>query len=187
MSRKKHTQKIRRKKELIFTFQGQSACLFGLGFGPEQVFFIKFEIFEKKPDKVAALKEKLDKYVQEKTDRENAKAAKKAKASRTYEHIPRKPEIGMKISPTNPPELQTKIDEALAKKPKTLDPLIVSEHALKRSSTVNIASSIMQALDVRNTKIYPERRLVSHVSSCSCKSKTMKVWDFDEILEGSPS
>ncbi|CAG5080152.1 Oidioi.mRNA.OKI2018_I69.PAR.g9488.t1.cds [Oikopleura dioica] len=133
---------------------------------------------EKVVETAVNLSDKLQKYVKEKTYIENPK--KKS----TYLHIPRKPEIGKKISPTNPPELQKKIDEALAKKPKTLDPLIVSEHALKRSSTVNIASSIMQALDVRNTKIYPERRLVSHVSSCSCKSKTMKVWDFDEILEG---
>ena len=73
--------------------------------------------------------------------------------------------------------------EARNKIPKTLDPLIVSEHALSRKSTAAISSSIMKPLDVRNTKIYPQRRLVEHSSSCSCKVPSSPSWDFDELFQ----
>lgn len=73
--------------------------------------------------------------------------------------------------------------EARNKIPKTLDPLIVSEHALKRKSTAAISSMIMKPLDVRNTKIYPQRRLVEHSSSCSCKLPSSPSWDFDELFQ----
>ena len=102
---------------------------------------------------------------------------------RVHHHVPRKPTIGKNIGPTNSPELKKSIMEARAKIPKTLDPLIASEHALSRKSTAAISLSLLKPLDVRNTKIYPKRELVGHSSSCSCSLPNSPAWDFDDLFK----